>query len=146
MLAQTNYIQNSHRLSDRLIDESVGEVQPGQLFQLNEQGKWVYADGTKMAYPTLNARYDGAGWGMQQERLEGRDNVSRSGKIACLTRGFEIGTDQYDKDATYEFGMALVPAEGGLVAPAPADANASLIRGYVTHVPEDDSDFLRYEG
>lgn len=147
MLAQENYIAHAHRLSDYEVADSVKDVHPGQLFQLDEEGKWEYADGTKKAYPTLNARYPGVGRGLQGELLDGRDNVSRAGKLACLKGNYEIGTDQYDKTATYTTGAPLVPGPGGLVTMAPAaDANPLLVIGFVTRVPDSDEDFLRYEG
>lgn len=142
-----SYIQNAHRLSLYDVDDSVTEIRAGQLFQLNAEGRWVYADGTKKAYPTLNDRYAGEGIGLQGERLEGRDNVTRTGKIACLRGNFELGTDMYDKAATYTPGMPLVPAAGGVLAPFPATGgDPSLIVGYVTRAPESADDFLRYEG
>jgi hypothetical protein len=143
-----SYIQNAHRLSLYDVDDSVTEIRAGQLFQLNDEGRWVYADGTRKAYPTLNDRYAGAGIGLQGERLEGRDNVTRTGKIACLKGNYEIGTDMYDTGATYTHGMPLVPAAGGRVAPydGAGGGDATLIVGYVTRVPESEDDFLRYEG
>ena len=59
MLAKINYLQNAHRLSLYDVDESVTEIYSGQLFQLNDEGKWVYADGTKKAYhrPCGNAMW-----------------------------------------------------------------------------------------
>lgn len=151
MLAKVNYLQNAHRLSLYDLDESVTEIQAGQLFQLNDQGKWVYADGTKKAYPTLNERYAGKGLGLQSERLEGRDNVSRTGKIACLKGNYEIGTDQFDKDASYEYGAPLVPStdptKRGQITTAPdTGANPLLVIGFVTQVPANDNELLHYEG
>jgi hypothetical protein len=155
MLAQTMLITNAHRMSDNEVDASVTNIYAGQLFQLNAQGKWVYADGTKKAYPTLNDRFPGLGLGSQGERLEGRDNVSRSKKLSVLKGNFEIGTDQYDTAVTYTYGAPLMastdPAKKGKVTlfdPALA-GNATkfhLIIGYVTKVPASASDFLRYEG
>lgn len=152
MLAQTNFIQNAHRL-DRDVASTVTNIHPGQLFQLNSAGEFEYADGTKKAYPTLNSRYPGQGLGLQGERLEGRDDVSRVGKIAVLKGNYEIGTDQYDKDATYTYGAPLAASTNAakkgqitLFDPAAAGARPHLIVGYVTYVPKDDNDFLRYEG
>lgn len=146
MLAQTNYYQNSHRI-DRNVAAAVTNVDPGQLFQFNAKDELEYADGTKKAYPTLNSRYPGQGLGLQGERLEGRDNVSRTGKITVLKGNFEIGTDRYDKAATYTAGAPLV---------ADANQNVTLfidgthkpwnIVGWVTHVPTSASDMIRYEG
>lgn len=150
MLAKINYIQNAHRLSLYDVDESVTTIYSGQLFQLNDEGKWVYADGTKKAYPTLNDRFAGQGLGLQSERLEGRDNVSRTGKIACLKGNYEIGTDQYDKDATYTYGAPLVPStdpsKRGQITSAAAEANPLLVIGYVTQVPANDNELLHFEG
>lgn len=153
MLAKINYIQNAHRLSLYDIDATVGDIHAGQLFQLNNEGKWVYADGTKKAYPTMNDRYAGKGLGLQSERLEGRDNVSRVGKIACLKGNYEIGTDQYDKDATYTYGAPLVPStdptKRGQVTVAAGGATPSnplLVVGFVTQVPANDNELLHYEG
>lgn len=150
MLAKINYIQNAHRLSLYDLDDSVDEIHAGQLFQLNDEGRWVYADGTRKAYPTLNDRFRGKGLGLQSERLEGRDNVSRTGKIACLKGNYEIGTDQYDRSATYTYGAPLVPSTNadlpGQITAAGEGADPLLVVGYVTQVPESDDDFLHYEG
>jgi hypothetical protein len=152
MLAQTNLIQNAHRMSEIDVDAAVINIYAGQLFQLNDQRKWVYADGTRKAYPTLNDRFPGQGLGFQGERLEGRDNVSRTGKITVLKGNFEIGTDQYDKDATYTNGAPLVAStvaeKKGLITmydSANPNHKAHLIIGFVTRVPETDDDMLRYE-
>jgi hypothetical protein len=145
-LAQTNYIQNAHRL-DRKVAATVTNVQPGQLFQLNSAGEFEYADGTKKAYPTLNSRFPGQGLGLQGERLEGRDDVSRAGRIAVLKGNFEIGTDQYDKTKTFVSGQPVVPGPQGKVIPfVEASHKAWNIVGHVTHVPVDATDFIRYEG
>lgn len=143
------YIQNAHRLSQYEVDESVTEIREGQFFQLNEESKWVYADGTKKAYFTLNNRYAGAGLGDQKERLEGRDDVSRIGKITAVFGAYEIGTMEYDKDADFLPGDMLVistdAAKKGLVTKAGATApTPNLIVGYVTVKPESDEDFLRF--
>jgi hypothetical protein len=121
-------------------------------FQLNAAGKWVYADGTKKAYPTLNNRFPGAGLGSQGERLEGRDDVSRSGKIAVLKGNFEIGTDQYDSTKVYVNGMPLHPStdptQKGKLTPYDAANGAHkeyFICGFVTSIPATTGDFLRYE-
>lgn len=149
MLAKVNYIQKAHRLSLYDVDESVTEIRAGQLFQLNDEGKWVYADGTRKAYPTLNDRFAGQGLGLQSERLEGRDNVSRVGKITCLKGNYEIGVDTYDKDATYTYGAPLVPStdpeKRGQITTAEAP-DPLLVVGYVTQVPANDNEFLHYEG
>lgn len=148
MLAQTNYISNAHRL-DREIADTVKEVYSGQLFQINAEGKFEYADGTQKAYPTLNDRDTTTTYGLQKERIEGRDNVTLAGKIACLKGNYEIGTDQYDKDATYTAGAPLCAkagSKGQVTVYDPATAKPWIIVGVVTHVPESDEDFLRYEG
>lgn len=152
MLAQTNFIQNAHRL-DGKVASTVTNVYPGQLFQKNAAGEWEYADGTKKAYPTLNSRYPGAGLGSQGERLEGRDDVSRVGRIAVLKGNYEIGTDQYDTAVTYTHGAPLAASADALKKGkitlfdhAAAGAKPHLIIGYVTHVPVDADDMLRYEG
>jgi hypothetical protein len=142
------YIQKAVRLSLYDIDASVGNVQPGQLFQLNAAGKWVVADGTKRAYPTTNSRYPGAGLGPQGELLEGRDDVSKAGKITVLKSNFEISTDQYDTTKTYVNGDALYPAAGKLV---PFDSTnvahkPQFIIGYVTKKPASITDMLTWEG
>jgi hypothetical protein len=145
-LAQTNYFQNAHRL-DRPIAAAVTNIQPGQLFQLNANGEFEVADGTKKAYPTLNSRFPGQGLGRQGERLEGRDDVSRSGRIAVLKGNFEIGTDQYDKTKTFAYGAPVVPGAGGKVIPfVEGTHKVQNIVGHVTHVPTDASDMIRYEG
>lgn len=149
MLDQTMYITNAHRL-DAEVASTVTNVFPGQLFQFDANGKLEYADGTKKAYPTLNSRFPGQGLGLQGERLEGRDDVSRTKRIAVLKGNFELGTDQYDKDATFISGDPLVPGTGakkGLVIPFVEGTHKPYhIVGFVTKVPKDDSDFLRYEG
>lgn len=145
-LAQTNYIQNAHRL-DRPVDATVTNVQPGQLFQLNASGNFVVADGTQKAYPTLNSRFPGLGLGSQGERLEGRDDVSRAGRIAVLKGNYEIGTDQYDTSKSYVNGSPVVPATGGIVRPYVDGTDKPFhIIGYVTHVPTSATDMIRYEG
>lgn len=145
-IAQTNYFQNAHRI-DRPVAAAVTNIQPGQLFQLNANGEFEVADGTKKAYPTLNSRFPGQGIGRQGERLEGRDDVSRSGRIAVLKGNFEIGTDQYDTTKTYVSGAPLVPGPGGKVIPfVEATHKAWNIVGHVTHVPTDANDMIRYEG
>ena len=148
-----SYIQKAHRLSLYNVADSVGEVQKGQLFQLNTDGEWEYADGTKRAYPTLNQRFPGQGLGNQGERLEGRDDVSRAGKLAVLSSGFEIATDQYDEEATYTLGAALHPSteagKEGLITifdSANTAHDVANIRGYVTALPTADFGMLRYEG
>lgn len=152
-LAQTNYLTNAHRLSMNEVDASVTNIHAGQLFQLNDADKWVYADGTRKAYPTLNNRYPGAGLGLQGERLEGRDDVSAAKKIACLKGNYEIGTDQYDTAATYTNGAPLHPStdptKKGLVTMYDSGNAAHkeyLIVGYVTHIPTSATDMIRYEG
>jgi hypothetical protein len=149
---QVKYISNAHRLPGP-VASSVTDIYEHQLFQLNAQGEFEYADGTKRAYPTLNNRYPGAGLGPQGERLEGRDDVSRSGSIAVYKGNYEIPTNQYDKDATYTYGAPVQastdPLKKGQIAlfdTAAASPKWHLVIGYVTKVPADDSDFLRYEG
>jgi hypothetical protein len=147
-LAQTNWISNAHRI-DRDVADTVTDIHPGQLFQFNDNGELEYADGTKKAYPTLNSRFAGQGLGLQGERLEGRDDVSRTGKIAVLKGNFEIGTDQYDKNATYTAGAPLIAGANGQVTlfdKAATTPDWSLIVGFVTHVPADANDMIRYEG
>lgn len=146
-LAQVNYLQKAHRLSFYDVAETVTTINAGQLFQLNDEGEWEYADGTRKAYPTLNNRYAGIGLGAQGERLEGRDDVSRTGKIACLAGNFEIGTDQYDDTETYLPGKALFPGDDGKVRLFVSGTDeAAFIVGFVTRAPEDDEDFLVYQG
>lgn len=145
------YIQKAHRLSLYNLASTVTEVHEGQLFQLNADGEWEYADGTKRAYPSLNNRFSGQGLGPQGERLEGRDDVSRSGKITVLSSGFEIGTDQYDDTVEYTLGAPLAPSadpeqKGKLTLFDTATGQPHLIRGYVTQAPKEAGDFLRYEG
>lgn len=144
-LAQTNYYQNAHRI-DRAVAPSVGDVYPGQLFQFNAQDQLEVADGTKKAYPTLNSRYPGAGLGLQGERLEGRDDVSRTGKIAVFKGNFEIGTDMYDTSKTYTTGAALKATGGKATLWVSGTDSPALIIGYVTHVPTSAADMIRYEG
>ncbi len=165
---RTMYIQNAHRLSLYEIESDVQEVYAGQLFQLSNDGKWEYADGTKKAYPTLNNRFGGLGFGDQGERLEGRDDVSRAGKLACLKGNFEIATDQYDTEENYVPGDALVPSTDPAKKGKVTKWDGSLetipfIVGYVTQKPlstqpvltsgmknnydaPDVASFLRYEG
>lgn len=149
---QVKYITNAHRLPGP-VASSVTDVYEHQLFQLNAQGEFEYADGTKRAYPTLNNRYPGSGYGPQGERIEGRDDVSRVGGINVYKGNYEIPTFQYDKDVTYTYGAPLTassnPAKKGQITlfdTAAASPKWHLVIGYVTKVPADDSDFLRYEG
>ena len=154
MLAETNYYQHAHRLPGE-VSESVIEVQAGQLFQKDAEGKWEYADGTKKAYPTNNARYraEGTGRGLQGEKLHGWDDITDTGMMNVFKGNYEIGTDQYDKDVSYVAGQPLHastdPAKKGLITAYDA-ANpkhkAYFIIGYVTEVPAEDTDMLRYEG
>ncbi|MGE7305679.1 hypothetical protein ACQKJG_17815 [Priestia megaterium] len=147
MLAPTNYYQNAHRL-DLPISDNVTDVYPGQLFHINDEGEYDYADGTRKAYPTLNSRYNGQGLGLQRERLEGRDNVSRLGAITCLMNNYMIGTDMYDKEASYTHGKPVVASKTkeGVVEPFTEGTHkAQDIVGYVTIVPSDDSEFLHYQ-
>lgn len=154
MLKKDMYEKKAIRLSLYDVDASVTDVHDGQFFQLNDAGKWVYADGTRKAYPTLNRRYAGAGVGTQKERLEGRDEVTRSGKLACLAGNYEIASDQFDKDAAYTYGAGLVvstdPAKKGLLTmfdPGNAAHKAHLIVGWVTEIPSAQNDqFLRFHG
>jgi hypothetical protein len=111
---RTMYIQNAHRLSLYELKADIrnnrgAEVHAGQLFELDANGYWTYATGKKKAYPTLNNRYGlTATQGLQYELVEGRDDVTRSGKLAVLKGNFEIATDQYDKQPSYTPGDALV--------------------------------------
>jgi hypothetical protein len=140
------YYQKAHRLSGNKVSAKVTEVQPGQLFHLNDSGEWEYADGTRPAFPTLNARYAGKGRGLQGELLEGRDNVSRVGMITCLKGNYELGTDQYDKTASFTFGQPITSGKKGLAVPATDTTKAHLIIGTVTKIPTQEYPFLRYEG
>lgn len=144
---QNSYIQKAHRLSLYNVASTVTEVHAGQLFQLNADSEWEYADGTKKAYPTLNNRFAGAGIGPQGERLEGRDDVSRAGKLACLKGNFEIATDQFDATETYVPGNPLYPAAGGKLTnfDSASGHKSELIAGYVTVAPSADHPMLRYE-
>lgn len=149
MLDKLNmYITNAHRLSQYPVAATVTEIREGQFFQLNDDSEWEYADGTQRAYMTLNNRYQGAGFGNQFELMEGRDDVTRGGKIACLMGAYEVGTLEYDKDATYEVGAPLVVStvanKKGLLTPAGATPAAGLVVGYVTVKPESDEDYLRF--
>ena len=153
MLKKDMYEKKAFRLSLYEVDDSVGEIQDGQFFSLNNLKKWVYADGTRKAYPSLNRRFAGKGLGPQKERLEGRDDVSRTGKIAVLAGNYEIATDQFDKDASFEGGQALYvstdPTNKGLLTPfdeSNAAHKAHLIVGYVTELPAQNEGFLRFHG
>lgn len=146
-IAQENYVQKAHRLSYYNVSPNVTDIQAGQLFHLNDDGEWDYADGTRKAYPTLNNRFPGQGMGPQGERLEGRDDVSRTGKISCLKGNYELGTDQFDDTKTYKPGSALgVVTPGKLTLYDDATMKPEFIVGYVTQVPEGLGGFLRYEG
>lgn len=143
---QNAYYQKAHRLSGNRVSETVGEIQAGQFFHLNDEGEWEYADGTRPAHPTLNERFAGKGRGLQQELLEGRDNVSRVGMIACLKGNYEIGVDQFDKTASFKFGQPLTTKAGGLLTPAKPETAAHLIVGTVTRVPSQEYPYLRIQG
>lgn len=143
---QNIYHQKAHRLSGNRVSETVGEIQAGQFFHLNDEGEWVYADGTRRAHPTLNERWAGKGRGLQMELLEGRDNVSRVGMITCLKGNYELGTDQFDKTASFTHGQPVTTVKGGLLAPAKADTASHLIVGTVTRVPSQEYPYLRIEG
>lgn len=144
---QQAYIQKAHRLSLYNVAATVTDVHPGQLFQLNDESEWEYADGTKKAYPTLNSRFAGAGYGDQFERLEGLDDVSRAGKITCLKGNFEIATDQFDDAKTFVVGEALYPGANGQLVPfaGAVTPKPEYIAGFVTVVPSTDHPMLRYE-
>lgn len=154
MLKKDMYEKKAIRLSLYDVDPSVAEIHDGQFFQLNDQGKWVYADGTRKAYPSLLRRYAGAGFGPQKERLEGRDEVTRTGKLSVLAGNYEIASDQFDKDASYTHGAALYvstdAAKKGLVTlfdSANPAHKAQFIVGYVTEVPTaNNGQFLRFHG
>lgn len=146
MLRDTNYIQHSNRLSLYRVAPTVKEIYPGQFFHLNDDSEWEVADGTRRSYPTLNARYPGAGIGMQGERLEGRDNVTKTGKIACFTGNFEIGTDVYDDTKTFVPGKPVKVVAGGKLAPFETGDDPAFIRGYVTVAPTPEDKFLVIEG
>jgi hypothetical protein len=143
---QNIYHQKAHRLSGHRVSETVGEIQAGQFFHLNDEGEWEYADGTRPAYPTLNERWAGKGRGLQMELLEGRDNVSRVGMIACLKGNYELGTDQFDKTASFKNGQAVTTKAGGLLVPAKPETAAHLIVGTVTRIPSQEYQYLRIEG
>lgn len=146
---QIMYIQKAHRLSLYNVAATVTEIHEGQHFHLNNDGEWDYANGSKKSYPTINARFAGLGLGPQGERLEGRDDVSRSGKLACLKGNYEIGTDQYDDEVTYTHGAPLVASAtkpGKVTLFDEVAGKAHLIVGFVTQVPAEPGDFLRYEG
>lgn len=148
-----SYNTNSHRHSLNEVDASVTNIYAGQLFQLNDAGKWVYADGTRKCYPTVNDRYPGAGLGPQGERLEGRDNVSASKKLSVLLGNYEIGTDQYDTAKTYTYGAPLhastdATKKGKITlfdTTAEPTQKEYFIIGFVTHVPTSASDMIRYQ-
>lgn len=147
MLKNPMYIAKAHRLSEYPVSSTVGEIRAGQLFHLNNDGEWEYADGTRKAYPTINNRFQGQGLGPQGERLEGLDDVSRSGKIACFAGNFEIHTDQFDDTKTYTYGAPLKAGAAGKAVPfETATDDAAFIIGYVTRVPADNDDFLGYQG
>lgn len=146
------YIQKAVRLSEYDLDATLATAQifPGQLYQLNAASKWVVADGTKRAYPTLSSRYPGTGLGPQGELLEGRDDVSRVNKLACLKGNFEMYTDQYDHTKTFISGAALYPSitAPGKLTPFDSTNVAHLpqfICGFVTKVPASGTDTLGYE-
>lgn len=119
---RTMYIQNAHRLSLYELEPVIrGDrnqaIHAGQLFELNADGYWTYATGKKKAYPTLNNRFNGTGYGeIQFELSEGRDDVTRSGKLAVLKGNYEIATDQYDKLPLYTPGDALVAFDDAAAA------------------------------
>lgn len=143
----TGYIQKATRLSQYDVAESVEQILYGQHFHLNDDGEWEYADGTKRSYPTMNNRYQGKGYGLQGELLEGRDDVSAINKITVLVTNFEIQTQVYDKEETYEHGMPLAVKEGGVIVPFDeGEHKTEFIIGYVTRVPEDEDDALVYQG
>lgn len=147
MLDKQMYVQKAHRLSLYNVAPNVTTVHAGQLFHLDDNGEWTYADGTRKAYPTLNNRFAGQGYGAQGERLEGLDDVTRVGKLACLAGNFEIATDQYDDTATYTYGAPLKAGTDGKATLFTAGTdNAAFIIGYVTGVPAEAGDFLRYQG
>lgn len=153
MLQAVMYDKKAFRLSGYNVSVSVTDIHPGQLFHLNDASEWEYADGTRKAYPTLNKRYPGKGYGPQNERLEGRDDVTQTGKIACLSGNFELGTDQFDKQAAFRVGDALYPStdptKKGLLTKFDASNPAhkvQFIAGYVTMLPAKNSNFLKYHG
>lgn len=146
-IESTNYLQKATRLSLYNVSPNVTTIQAGQLFHLDANGEWDYADGTLKAYPTLNVRFNGAGLGAQGERLEGRDDVSRTGKITVLVTNYELGTDQFDDTKTYTPGAPLTTSTGGkLTLFDTATGKPHLIVGYVTVPPATTGDFLRYQG
>ena len=141
------YLQKASRLSLYRVSPEVKEIIPGQHFHLNEEQEWEYADGTKRSYPTLNIRKPLMKYGLQGELLEGRDDVSGTGLIACLITNFEIGTHAYDKDETYEYGAALAVDEGGIIVPFDSGKHKpEFVIGYVTGVPDTEEDVLTYQG
>lgn len=153
MLKNNLYDKKAFRLSNNEVDPSVTTVQAGQLFQLSDAGKWVYADGTRKAYPTLNNRFAGAGFGPQNERLEGLDDVTQSGMLACYSGNYQIHSDQYDKQASYVPGKALHPStdptKKGLITMYDESNPAHksyLIVGFVTETPVQGNGFLGIHG
>lgn len=146
MIKGANYLQKAHRLSEYEVDAAVTTIHPGQYFHLNAAGKWAYADGTKKSYPTLNSRYSGAGIGAQGELLEGRDDVSRSKKLAVLKGNFELTSDQYDKQATFVTGQPLVVKTPGVLTPyVEGTHKPQFIVGYVLVPPSVNDPFITYE-
>lgn len=144
---QNMYVQKAHRLSLYRVSDSVTNIFAGQLFQLDENNEWEYADGTKKAYPVFNNRFPGSGIGQQGERLEGRDDVSRTGKITCLKGNYEIGTDQFDNTKTFVNGEPIVAGPNGKAIPyVEATHKTWKIVGFVTQVPTAEYPMLRYEG
>lgn len=153
MLHQVMYDKKAFRFSEYNVAKSVGDIHPGQLFQLNDDSEWEYADGTRKAYPTLNKRYPGKGYGSQNERIEGRDDVTQTGKISCLSGNFEIATDQFDKQAAFKVGDALYPstdaAKKGLLTKfdsSNAAHKVQFIAGFVTKLPNKNNGLLKYHG
>ena len=153
MLKPNMYEKKAFRLSNYDVDASVTTVKAGQLFQLNDQGKWVYADGTKRAYPAFNNRIAGLGFGLQNEKIEGLDDVTQTGKLACFAGNYEIHSDQFDPAAAFLPGKALHPstdvAKKGLVTlydSTNAAHKPHLIIGFVTLTPAQNDGFLGIHG
>jgi hypothetical protein len=158
-----SYIQNAHRLSlyelhPDIRKDTKQEIFAGQLFELESDGDgnvyWVYAKGNKKAYPTLNNRYgtSGAYDSIQHQYSEGRDDVTRSGKLAVLKGNFEIATDQYEvltggnrynpgdalkvkNNSTFGAAGEVVANRGILTKWDSATDSAAEIVGYVTVPP-----------
>lgn len=153
MLKPNMHEKKAFRLSQNRVSASVQDVHAGQLFQLNDQNEWVYADGTRKAYPTFNNRFKGAGYGDQNERLEGLDDVTMAGMLTCFAGNYQIHTDQFDKQASFVNGKPLHPstdpAKKGLLTMYDSANPAHkeyLIVGFVTGTPATNDGYLGVHG